>query len=99
MAIFNICPYSSKEMTDRDVRLASGLPSVWSAQAYLRTALIPAAHAGEIFLVIARKHQLWGVVEGGECKTMRLIRNRAGYLTSIGAEIRSWLIEKGHYKS
>ena len=94
VSIFNICPYSSREMNDREIKLASGLPSVWAAQKHLREILIPQALAGQIFLVIARKHQLWGVIEGLECETLRLIRNRAGYLTTVAPEIKNWLQEK-----
>jgi hypothetical protein len=94
VSIFNICPYSSVEMNDREIRLASGLPSVWAAQKHLREALIPQAMAGQIFLVVARKHQLWGVVEGNERETFRLIRNRAGYLAGVGPAIGNWLREK-----
>jgi hypothetical protein len=94
VSVFNVCPYSSVKMNDREVRLASGLPSVWAAQKHLREVLIPQALSGEIFLVVARKHQLWGVVEGRECETFRLIRNRAGYLAGVGREIGKWLREK-----
>ena len=94
VSIFNICPYSSKEMNGSEVRLAAGLPSVWAAQKHLRDVLIPRALSGQIFLVVARKHQLWGMVEGRECKTFRLIRNRAGHLAGLGPEIGSWLREK-----
>lgn len=94
VAIFNVCPYSSVEMGDREARLASGLPSVWAAQKHLREVLIPQALSGRIFLVVARKHQLWGVVEGCEGETFRLVRNRAGHLAGVGAEIGRWLRER-----
>ncbi len=94
VAIFNICPYSSENMDDKEVRLAAGLPSVWAAQKHLREVLIPRAISGEIFLVVARKHQLWGVIEGCETKTFKLTRNRGGYFPSLGPEIENWLREK-----
>jgi len=94
VAIFNVCPYWSEEMGDREVRLAAGLPSVWAAQKHLREVLIKQALDGEIFLVVARKHQLWGVVEGLDCETLRLVRNRTGSLATIGSEIGDWLSKK-----
>lgn len=94
VAIFNVCPYSSYEMNDREIKLSAGLPSVWAAQYHLREVLIPQAMAGHIFLIVARKHQLWGVVEGRECRTFRVIRNRAGHLAAAGAEIGNWLRDK-----
>jgi hypothetical protein len=95
VSIFNICPYSSVKMDDADVRVAAGLPSVWAAQKHLREELIPQALSGEIFLVIARKHQLWGISEGFNCPTIAIIRNRGGYLGHIGDDVRRWLGEKG----
>lgn len=94
VSIFNVCPYSSDHMNDKEVRLAAGLPSVWEAQRHLREVLIPQALSGKLFLVVARKHQLWGVVEGNECETFRLIRNRQGSLAEVGPEIGAWLQER-----
>lgn len=92
VALLNVCPYASKKMTGEDIRLASGLPSVWAAQDLLRNHLLPRAYKGEVFLVIARKHQLWGVSEGHRCQTLRLVRNAGGYLgDEVGGEIQSWL--------
>lgn len=92
VAIFNVCPYTSKEMAARDIRVAAGLPSVWAAQKHLHEVLIPKALKGDLFLVIARKHQLWGVVEGFDCRNIRFIRNLGGYLgEELSAEIGSWL--------
>jgi hypothetical protein len=81
-------------MNDKEVRLAAGLPSVWAAQKHLREVLIPNARSGQIFLVVARKHQLWGVIEGCECETFKIARNRAGHLANIGVEIGHWLRDK-----
>lgn len=97
VAIFNLCPYYSRDFSDADARLAAGLPSVWAAQRHLREVLISRAEAGEIFLVVARAPQMWGVVEGEDaagkkCKTYKLIRNnRGGYLPDIGPQIAQWL--------
>lgn len=92
VALLNVCPYASEAMTGEDIRLASGLPSAWAAQALLRHYLLPRAYSGELFLVIARKHQLWGVIEGRRSRTLRLVRNARGYLgEEVGREIRDWL--------
>jgi hypothetical protein len=48
-------------------------------------------------LVFARKHQLWGVVEGFECPTIAFSRNIGGHLGPVlGAKIRGWLEDAGH---
>lgn len=92
VALLNVCPYASEAMTGEDIRLASGLPSVWAAQYLLRNYLLPRAHKGKVFLVIVRKHQLWGVIEGDQHHTLRLVRNAGGYLgEKVGLEIQSWL--------
>lgn len=93
VSIFNICPYASVKMTDANVRLAAGLPSVWAAQKHLREVLIPQALEGRIFLVIARKHQLWGIANGFKCPTIAITRNIGGYLSegAIGKAIGQWL--------
>lgn len=91
-ATFNICPYPSVKMAGVDMRLAAGLPSAWLAQKYLREELIPKALRGEVFLVFARKHQLWGVIEGFHCPNIVFSRNRRGHIgTENGTLIRSWL--------
>lgn len=64
VAVFNVCPYPSISMPERAIRFAAGLPSVWAAQKHFREVLLPKAREGKIFLVIARKHMLWGVHEG-----------------------------------
>jgi hypothetical protein len=98
VSVVNVCPYPSFQMTDRLIRFAAGLPSVWAAQKYLREVLIPKAQSDEIFLVIARKHQLWGVVEGFNNSNVNIKRgSRGGHLGPLlGGEIRRWLKNKGH---
>lgn len=92
VSVFNICPYSSVEMNDKSVRFAAGLPSVWAAQKHLREVLIPKAQRKKIFLVIARKHQLWGVVDGFNSPNIAISRNIGGHLgPSLGKTIREWL--------
>jgi hypothetical protein len=84
-------------MTDRAIRFAAGLPSVWAAQKYLREVLIPKAQSDEIFLVIARKHQLWGIVEGFKDPNINIRRNIGGHLGPVlGGRIRRWLVNKGY---
>ena len=99
-AILNLCPYaSSPYMQAEELRLAAGLPSVWQAQRYLREVLIPKACKDEIYIVITRKHQAWGVHEGFECKNIVVSRQNpiAGRIpTDRGMEIRNWLQRKGH---
>lgn len=95
VSIFNVCPYPSNRMLDKSIRFAAGLPSVWAAQKHLREVLIPKAKSEELFLVFARKHQLWGVTEGYESSTIAFSRNIGGHLGSVlGKKIRSWLEEK-----
>jgi hypothetical protein len=92
VSLFNVCPYPSFTMADRAIRFASGLPSVWAAQKHLREVLIPKARAQEIFLVIARKHQLWGAVDGFESPNIAFSRNIGGHLgQELGKQIRKWL--------
>lgn len=96
VSIFNICPYASNNMTGPDLRVAAGLPSVWTAQKHLREILIPTAQKGEIFLVIARKHQLWGITDGFNCPTIGITRNIGGYLSEggLGLAIGKWLSQR-----
>lgn len=106
VSVFNVCPYPSLQMSDRAIRFAAGLPSVWAAQRHLREVLIPLALEQSIFLVFARKHQLWGVIEGFESPNIAFSRNIGGHLGPVlGSKIREWLKDKsyiactGHYKS
>ncbi|MEY5098101.1 MAG: hypothetical protein RJA36_820, partial [Pseudomonadota bacterium] len=100
VAVLNICPYASARMSDRMVQLAAGLPSVWQAQQYLRDVLIPRAQTGNIYLVLIRKLQLWGVTKGIESTgNMRVVSGHEinGVMSrALGEEIRQWLIKKGH---
>ena len=98
VAVLNVCPYPSIQMPDRAIRFAAGLPSVWAAQKYLREVLIPKAQSDEIFLVIARKHQLWGTVEGFESPNINIRRgSRGGHLGPVlGGRIQRWLTDKGY---
>lgn len=92
ISIFNVCPYPSISMEGPAVRFASGLPSVWAAQKHLREVLIPKAMNEQIFLVLARKHQLWGVIEGFKSDNIAFSRNRSGTLgQNLGGRIREWL--------
>jgi hypothetical protein len=92
VSLLNVCPYPSVMMGDRAIRFAAGLPSVWAAQKHLREVLIPRALANEIFLVFARKHQLWGVIEGFDSPNIAFNRNRGGHLgPDLGKRIRLWL--------
>jgi hypothetical protein len=91
VSVFNICPYPSVNMPERAIRFAAGLPSVWAAQKHLREVLIPKALAGDIFLVMARKHQLWGVTDGFACDNIAFSRNMGGHLgPTLGGRIRAW---------
>jgi hypothetical protein len=97
VSVFNVCPYPSIYMPDRAIRFAAGLPSVWAAQKFLREELIPKARSDEIMLVIARKHQLWGVVDGFRDPNISITRNIGGHLGPVlGGRIRRWLELKGH---
>ena len=98
LAILNLCPYSSPYLEGAETRLAVGLPSVWAAQKYFREVLVPNATVGEIFLVVGRKHLLWGVHEGLRSPNIAVTRKNAlsGRLTDdIGRTIRAWLERKG----
>lgn len=98
VAVFNVCPYSSKELNEASVRKSLGLPSVWQAQKFLREVLMPRAQTGNIHLILIRKLSLWGVTEGiGQVGAVHVIRGRAinGVMPEkLGQEIGRWLIRK-----
>lgn len=98
VAVFNVCPYSSAEMNGRTIRVAAGLPSVWQAQNFLRQVLVPRAQTGNIYLVLLRKHQLWGVTEGAEmCGNLHVVSGHAmgGVMPAeLGKKIGAWLDRK-----
>ena len=97
LAILNLCPYSSPYLDGAETRLAVGLPSVWAAQKHFREVLVPLAMAGEIYIVVGRKHQLWGVHEGLRSPNIAVTRENAisGHLgQDLGKGIRNWL-ERG----
>jgi hypothetical protein len=99
VSLFNVCPYASTTMDGPEIRLASGLPSVWAAQKHLREVLIPLAKTGNIFLVVIRKHQLWGITEGFNSPNIAIVRGRelGGFIPKeLGKEIRQWLISTSH---
>lgn len=100
VAVFNVCPYWSSEMPDPVMGMATGLPSVWQAQKYLREVLIPRAQTGNIFLILTRKLRLWGVTPGVEEEDgFRVFPDRAisGVMPNdLGREIQEWLVKKGH---
>ncbi len=102
-AILNICPYASTEMQTSAIRNASGLPSVWQAQKYLREVLIPRAQTGNIYLVLIRKLQLWGVTTGiEEIGTLRVIPGHAinGVMPiELGKQIQDWLMKRNLIKN
>lgn len=81
-------------MEEPELRLASGLPSVWKAQKYVREVLLPKAAGGRLFLVFRRKHRLWGVHEGFEASTIAVVRQpsiSARLPNALGQRIREWL--------
>ena len=98
VAVFNVCPYASETMDANAERIAAGLPSVWQAQQYLRQVLIPRAQTGNIYLVIIRKLQLWGVTETESVfGNLRVADGNArnGVMSkNLGNEIRNWLLKK-----
>ena len=98
VSVFNVCPYASQEMDDKAQRVVAGLPSVWQAQAYLRQVLIPRAQTGNIFLVILRKHRLWGVTASEPASpNLQIMRGseRSGAITTaVGEDIRRWLLKR-----
>ncbi len=97
-AIFNICPYSSDSLQAAAIRNAAGLPSIWQAQRYLREVLIPRAQTGNIYLILIRKIQLWGVTDGArQSGNLRVLPRNAinGVMPSeVGREIQEWLLKK-----
>lgn len=94
-AIFNICPYPSERLQAAAIRNAAGLPSIWQAQRYLREVLIPRAQTGNIYLILIRKIQLWGVTDGArQSGKLRVLPRNAinGVMTGeVGREIQEWL--------
>lgn len=97
-AVFNVCPYASETMNAGAIRNAAGLASVWQAQKYLREVLIPRAQTGNIYLILIRKLQLWGVTQTvAEHGKLRVIPKHAmnGVMSDeLGADIRKWLKAK-----
>lgn len=96
-SIVNICPYPSNNMDDRAVRFAAGLPSVWEAQKYLREVLIPRARTGNIYLIVLRKHQLWGVNDGLNTGTIKIVRGHelnGRVPRKIASDVLAWLTKK-----
>jgi hypothetical protein len=94
LAIFNVCPYASSRLEGFEKRVVAGLPSVWAAQRHLRDVLIPKANANKIYLIIIRKHELWGVTEQEHPKNIVLERGRAmsGTMSpDTGRKIHMWL--------
>lgn len=94
VCLFNVCPYPSSTMDGAEKRLAAGLPSVWAAQKHLREVLIPKANAGEIYLVVIRKHELWGVSDGFKSPNIVVVRGleRPGTMPEdVGKRISNWL--------
>lgn len=102
VAILNVCPYASASMSDTAIRKAAGLPSVWQAQKFLREVLIPRAQTGNIYLILIRKLQLWGITQSLELDgNLRVVPDRAinGVMpVKLGTEIHEWLTKKGHLK-
>lgn len=99
VSVFNVCPYASSEMKDVHQRKAAGLASVWQAQKFFREVLLPRARTGNIYLLVVRKHQLWGVTEGSNCPTYGVIRGNeiwGGLPRARAQEVREWLVKKGH---
>lgn len=99
VTVFNVCPYASKTMEGPEQRLAAGLPSVWAAQKHLREVLIPSASKGLIFLVVIRKHELWGITEGFSTANIAVTRGselKGRIPKAVAAEIREWLLRKDH---
>lgn len=98
IAVVNACPYSSSEMTDHQVRVAAGLPSLWQAQKYLREVLIPRALTGNIYLIMIRRHSLWGITPPekayGKLKVIKGHARNAVMGKALGEEIKQWLISK-----
>ena len=96
ISVFNICPYASVSMSDINWRVALCLPSIWWAQKHLREELIPRALKGEIFLVIARAHQRWGMphwdnIESFKEGNLRIQTNRGGYIKEdIARDFKTW---------
>lgn len=100
VAVLNACPYSSPSMTAHQVRLASGLPSLWQAQKYLREVLMPRALTGNIYLIMIRRHTLWGITPPEETYgKLKVIKGRAISAVmggELGLEIKQWLVSKGY---
>lgn len=98
VSVFNVCPYPSARMADHAIRVAAGLPSVWHAQKFLREVLIPRAQTGNIYLLLIRKLQLWGVTDGADrVGHLKVVRDRAidGVMpTTLGKEMGEWLVKK-----
>lgn len=94
IAVLNLVPYASAALADSIAKVAMALPSVWAAQKCLREELLPRARAGEIFLIVARKHAWWGVNEATQTNNpnVRIQRNIGGHLgQNLAADVARWM--------
>lgn len=97
VSVFNVCPYASTEMAAVHQRRAAGLASIWQAQKFFREVLLPRARTGNIYLLVVRKHQLWGVTEGDSCPTYGVIRGNemwGGIPQERAKHLHEWLTKK-----
>lgn len=97
VAVMNVCPYASTEMAAVHQRRAAGLASIWHAQKFFREVLLPRARTGNIYLLVVRKHQLWGVTEGDGCPTYGVIRGNemwGGLPPERAKHVHEWLKKK-----
>ena len=92
VAIFNVCPYASRNANRVTRSVLRDLPSAQVAQRYLHEVLIPQAQRGERFVVICRASWAWEVTSSMACDTIRFAYPRGGHIgKEIGDRISSWL--------
>jgi hypothetical protein len=95
VAIFNVCPYASKNANRLTQSILRDLPSAQLARQYLHEVLIPQAQVGERFLVICRGAWAWEVSRQRrllECDTIRFAYPRGGHFgKEISNRISTWL--------
>ncbi|EGQ8224942.1 hypothetical protein GUM54_17630 [Vibrio cholerae] len=94
MSVFNLVPYASRNM-DKVEKIANCLPSVWIAQNYLRTVLIPKAKAGDILLIMCRSSHLWGLKSAHGSDNILMNNVRSGFSQDVKKKVKEWRHLKG----
>ncbi|CAG17999.1 hypothetical protein [Photobacterium profundum] len=94
ISVFNLIPYASVNM-DKVEKVANCLPSVWVAQNYLRSVLIPKAKSGDILLIMCRSGHLWGLKSAHGCDNILINNVRSGFSQDVKNKVKEWCHRQG----